>query len=457
MADAKTNNLGAVQGNLTAAYNARKKRDDLYKKGYAVSPDKAKRDEYAALGAEMDSNYNAGFAEIRRLEEEARNQPAFRPVTDADKERFQKIKDIKKQIPLLTRLNQGTLGIFRSREIAPPQERNKNFEEVKSALIENEFQQQAPVSGSFKKAKDILINESINQNEDQNKDQNEDQNEDQVSDTSIEEMSAQRIKESGAETKSPKAQMLYRVMLAGKGPESSEVYETKKAADDALMRAGGKGAVAAINFQNKPKEGTKAKEFYRNYLLGKLGENIPDEEAFSRKQQYIDQLAQTKKISKSESDRIKKIQALRNPQTEEEVMAVAENKGKMADALTAANEAKIAKDKEAKAGFESWASKVRAGRSVEGALNNYDSQLGLLKSAYSQARQSGNPLAAYQIQEYIQEYQSGVPKEMGARKKFAESGELQERTEMFQRKMEEARKQAEKEQQLARSNPDFNQ
>jgi hypothetical protein len=45
---------------------------------------------------------------------------------------------------------------------------------------------------------------------------------------------------------------------------------------------------------------------------------------------------------------------------------------------------------------------------------------------------------------------------MGARKKFAESGALQERNEMLRRKMEEAKKQAEKERQLARVNPDYN-
>mgnify|MGYP007090448744 CR=1 FL=1 len=124
MAEPKKNNLGAVQGNLTAAYNARKKRDDLYKKGYSSHPDQVKRDEYAAVGEEMDANYNRGFAEIRRLEEETRSQPIkFRALTDADRERAQTVKDIKDQIPIKTRVAQELLpkGIFRSSKIAPLQ------------------------------------------------------------------------------------------------------------------------------------------------------------------------------------------------------------------------------------------------------------------------------------------------------------------------------------------------
>jgi hypothetical protein len=263
-------------------------------------------------------------------------------------------------------------------------------------------------------------------------------------------------KEVDIKPKQNEAKKLYRVMYAGKGAESSEVYETKAEADAALKKAGGKGAVAGINFSQQQKPGTKAKVFNRDYLVGELGEAIPAEEAQEKKQRYRDQLSKTKEISKSESDRLKKIQALRNPQTEEEILTVAENKGRMSDALAAANEAKRAKDKEAGAGFESWRSNVKAGRAVEGALNNYNSQLGLLKRAYSQARQSGNPLAAYKIQEDIQEYQAGVPKEMGARKKFAESGALQEKMSMLKQKMEEARQQAEKDRRLGMVNSDYN-
>jgi hypothetical protein len=229
-------------------------------------------------------------------------------------------------------------------------------------------------------------------------------------------------------------------MYAGKGAESSEVYGTKEEADAALKKSGGKGAVAGVNLSQETRG----------------GEMLPVEDVQARKQRYMDQLSKTKEISKLESDRLKKIQALRNPQTEEEILTVAENKGRMSDALAAANEAKLAEDKKEGREFASWASNVRAKRAVEGALNNYNSQLGLLKRAYSQARQSGNPLAAYKIQEDIQEYQAGVPKEMGARKKFAESGVLQEKMSMLKQKMEEARQQAEKDRRLGMVNSDYN-
>jgi hypothetical protein len=239
----------------------------------------------------------------------------------------------------------------------------------------------------------------------------------------------------------PVTKKLYRVMYAGKGADKSEVYETKEEADAALKKAGGKGAVAGVDFSRKAKDESKVSN--RNYLKGETGDKLSADETEARRQSYIDKMAQGK-MDKMVYD--EQLARAKSPKYKEQL------RGRVA----AANEAKLAKDKKAKAEFESWASKVRAGRSVEGALNNYNSQLGLLKSAYSQARQSGNPLAAYQIQEYIQEYQAGIPKEMGERKKFAESGALQERTAMLQQKMEEARRQAERDRKLARVNPDYN-
>jgi hypothetical protein len=225
----------------------------------------------------------------------------------------------------------------------------------------------------------------------------------------------------------PVSKKLYRVMYAGRGAESSEVYDTKEEADAALKKAGGKGAVAGVNLQQKTRG----------------GERLSADETEARKQKYEKQLNQSK------MDKIVYDEQLKRAKSPEYKAALQERS-------RLANEAKLAKDKQAGTEFASWTSKVKAGRAVEGALNDYSNQLGLLKSAYSQARQSGNPLAAYQIQEYIQEYQAGIPKEMGARKKFAESGALQERTSMLKQKMEEARQQAERERRLSRVNPDYN-
>ena len=379
MAETKTNNLGSVQGNLTAAYNARKKRDDLYKKGYAVSPDKAKRDEYAAIGAEMDANYNTGFQEIRRLEEEAKNIPKFRSLTSADKERLQKIKEIKEQIPLQTRLAQGLLpkGLVRSREIAP---------------LEKEAQ-----------AKEVGLTEEETPT-----------------------ITVSKPKR--------KIEKLYRVMYAGKGAEASEIYETKEEADAALKKAGGKGAVAGVNMSQKTRG----------------GEILPIEDVQARKQGYMDQLSKTKK---SESDRLKKIQALRNPQTEEEILQVAENRGRMEDALTEANEAKRAKDKKAGAGFADWKSGVRLRRESQNVLNDFNRETGLLKKAYSQATQSNNPLAALQISKAIRKRESGIPKEMGARKKFFEEDAVRRR-DAYLAELERQAQEEERINQLYSANPD---
>jgi hypothetical protein len=379
MAETKTNNLGSVQRNLTAAYNARKKREDLYKKGYAVSPDKAKRDEYAAIGAEMDANYNTGFQEIRRLEEEAKSIPKFRSLTSADNERLQKIKEIKKQIPLQTRLAQELLpnGLVRSREIAPLQE-DASAKEVD--LTEEEI----PTITVSKPKRKI--------------------------------------------------EKLYRVMYAGKNSDASEVYETKEEADAALKKAGGKGAVAGVNMSQETRG----------------GEILPTEDVQARKQKYVDQLSQTKQRG---SDRLQRIQALRNPQTEEEVLRVAENKGRMEDAWAEANKAKLAEDKKEGRDFAEWKSGVRVRRESQNVLNDFNRETGLLKNAYNQALQSNNPLAALQLSKAIRKRESGIPKEMGARKKFFEEDAVRRRDAY----LAEVERQAQEEERINRlysANPD---
>jgi len=360
MAETKTNKLGSVQGNLTAAYNARKKRDDLYKNGYAFSPDKAKRDEYAAVGDEMDKNYNTGFQEIRKLEEEIRNKPAFRSLTDADKERLQKIKDIKKQIPLQTRVAQSLLprGLGRSSGIAPLQE-----SELEKEI--NTVEEDTPTITVSKPKRKI--------------------------------------------------EKLYRVMYAGKGADASEVYETKEEADAALRNSGGKGAVAGVNMSQKSRG----------------EEMLPAEDVEKRKKEYIAQLSKTKEIPKKESDILQRINALRNPQTEEEILAVAENKGKMEEGIAKANEEKRVKDKAEGAKFADWRSGVDIRRRSEDSLNQFNNEMGMLKSAYRDAKQSGKPLEAIELSREIRKRQGSIPKEMGARKKYFEENAVRNRDAML--------------------------
>lgn len=397
MAEPKKNNLGAVQGNLTAAYNARKKRDDLYKKGYSSHPDQVKRDEYAAVGEEMDANYNRGFAEIRRLEEETRSQPIkFRALTDADRERAQTVKDIKDQIPIKTRVAQELLGgLVRSRKIAP-------------------LQGEASVQGeSPTKQVDSAEEETPT-------------------------ISVRKPNESG---------FLYRVMYAGKGGEESRVFESQKEADEALKNAGGKGAVARIALGYKPSE-KKAKVFNDKYMIGKLGEPLPAEEQAARKKAYLDTFYKAK-ADKTMSD-------VRYKQNLERIKSP-EYKAAVKESTRLANEAKRAKDYEDGAGFRSFKANVKARRESEGVLNDYNNQLGLLRSAYNQARQSRQPLTALKIQRSIQRYQEGVPKEMGERQKFAESGMLKERNDMLAKKLqeaEEAEEEERKKRKLAAANSD---
>jgi hypothetical protein len=240
----------------------------------------------------------------------------------------------------------------------------------------------------------------------------------------------------------PITEKLYRVMYAGKGAESSEVYETKEEADAALKKAGGKGAVAGIDMSRKAKDESKVSN--RNYLKGELGEKLSADETEARKQKYIDQLAQTK-MDKMVYD--EQLSRAKSPEYKEQL------RGR----VKAANEAKLAEDKKVGAEFASWTSNVKARRESENQLNFYNNQLGLLKQAYSQARQAGDPITALAINQAIRSYTAGVPKEMGARKAAAEKGIITERNKMLAEKMQAAQEEEAKKSKTAAANPDYNQ
>ena len=227
----------------------------------------------------------------------------------------------------------------------------------------------------------------------------------------------------------PKKQLatkLYRVMYAGKGAESSEVYETKEEADAALKKAGGKGAVAGVNLQQKTRG----------------GEMLSADETEARKQKYEKQLNQSK-MDKIVYD--KQLKRAESP----EYKAALQERGSLA------NEAKLTKDKEAGAGFESWRSDVEARRSSEGAINRYSQQLGLLKQAYSKASSSGDPIGALRISQAIQAFQSDVPEEMGDRKKYFEQNAVRERDVMLAEKARLAQEEDERNRRTALANPDY--
>ena len=236
-------------------------------------------------------------------------------------------------------------------------------------------------------------------------------------------------KEVDIKPKQNEAKKLYRVMYAGKGAESSEVYKTKEEADAALKKAGGKGAVAGINLSQKTRG----------------GEKLSADEAEARRQAYIDKMAQGK-MDKMVYD--EQLARAKSP----EYKAALQEKGRLA------NEAKLAKDKEAGAGFASWASNVKTARDVpERQLNEYSKNMSLLNNAYREAIKAGRYLTAKDINEDIKEYSRGVPKEMGARQRYAREGALKnkerEMADYFRRKQEAQ----EAENRLLMSNPDYQQ
>ena len=235
---------------------------------------------------------------------------------------------------------------------------------------------------------------------------------------------------------------LYRVMYAGKGAEASEVYETKEEADAALKKAGGKGAVAGVDMSRKPKEGAKAKVSYRNYLKSELGAEIPAEQAEARSKRYVDQLDQAKMDKMAYDENLKKAKS-------------PEYKTALQERVRLANEEKRVKDKEAGAGFESWRSDIRAKKVSEQDFNTYNQQLGLLKQAYAQARKAGDIEGAFYLSRNIEDFQAGIPKEMGARKKEIEKRTLLKRNAMLAEQERIAREEAERSIRTQAANPDY--
>jgi hypothetical protein len=234
------------------------------------------------------------------------------------------------------------------------------------------------------------------------------------------------------------AQKLYRVMYAGKGAESSEVYETKAEADAALKKAGGKGAVAGIDMSRKAKDESKVSN--RNYLKGETGDKISADETKARMQLYIDKMAQGK-MDKMVYD--EQLARAKSP----EYKAALQERGRLA------NEAKLAEDKKEGRDFAEWKSGVRLRRESQNVLNDFNRETGLLKKAYSQAIQSDNPVAALQLSRAIRKRESGIPKEMGARKKSFEENAVRMR-EAYLAEIERQAQEQERINRLYSANPD---
>jgi hypothetical protein len=104
-------------------------------------------------------------------------------------------------------------------------------------------------------------------------------------------------------------------------------------------------------------------------------------------------------------------------------------------------------------GKQFWAN-IEAKKAAEESLNIYKRQVSGLRRAYRQARSEGNELAAFQINELLDEYQRGVPKEEGAKRRAAIEGTIERRNIEFNERRKRAEEEKRKRASLYSANPD---
>jgi hypothetical protein len=130
-----------IKANLTTASSAKEKLDKMWTGGYAVSPDKAQREEYAATKEELNENLAPVYAQIRKLEQEVRDTgyPNFRGDASLNKERLKQIKELRKQIPLGHRLGKELLGLGKpaAKQSAAPQPAPVEAADETNPLLQN--------------------------------------------------------------------------------------------------------------------------------------------------------------------------------------------------------------------------------------------------------------------------------------------------------------------------------
>lgn len=234
--------------------------------------------------------------------------------------------------------------------------------------------------------------------------------------------------------KAARPQKLWRVMAKGGNASEDTFYDTKEAADAALKAIGGKGAVAGIRFPAKSKE-----------------------EESALKEQYMQQAriggktAMLPKSDETEEERIKRRVREVNPQ------ATPEQQQNYYNTLTAAR----AKGAEREAASKERAAKFRSDIAAKEAsneqLSQYNKQLSTLKRAYRDARRAGDYVEQYKLGDFINAYQAGVPKEMGARQKASRTGIIAERNRELAEKMRREREAKVAAERTSMANPDFQQ
>ena len=216
-----------------------------------------------------------------------------------------------------------------------------------------------------------------------------------------------------AEAAEPKR--LWRVMAKGGESTKDTFYETKAEADAALKAMGGKGAVAGIRFPSETKE--KESELMEQYKRKARGEVTPkaiDAEAEARKARYQETLAKGRE--------------------------------------KAAERESASKERAAK-----FRSDIAAKEASREQLSQYNQQLSTLKRAYRDARRAGDYVEQYRLGDFINSYQAGIPKEIGARQKAARTGIIAERNRELSEKMRREREARIAAERTSMANPDFQQ
>lgn len=237
-----------------------------------------------------------------------------------------------------------------------------------------------------------------------------------------------------AKDEEPPPPDIYRVMLQGGKSSEDEFYDTKEAADAALKKMGGKGAVAGIRFpaKSREEESTLKEQYKQQARIGEKTAMLP-------------------KSDETEKDRIMRQVVEANPRA---TKAQQENYYKT---LTAAR----AKGKEREAASKKRAAKFRSDIAAKEAsneqLSQYNQQLSTLKRAYRDARRAGDYVEQYRLGDFINSYQAGIPKEMGARQKAARTGIIAERNRELSEKMRREREARVAAERTSMANPDFQQ
>lgn len=237
-----------------------------------------------------------------------------------------------------------------------------------------------------------------------------------------------------AKDEEPPPPDIYRVMVKGGKSSEDEFYDTKDAADAALKKMGGKGAVVGVRF---PAETSEKKS--------QLKEQYMQRAAIGGK------VATTPKANETEEEAIKRRVREVNPQ------ATPEQQQNYYNTLTASR----AKGAEREAASKERAAKFRSDIAAKEAsneqLSQYNQQLSTLKRAYRDARRAGDYVEQYRIGDFINAYQAGIPKEMGARQKAARTGIIAERNRELSEKIRREREAKVAAERTSMANPDFQQ